>query len=99
MKRESKVEFHPPANLLEQVGESIQPGQNLELMTTFEAKGNGQWCIVSVEGVPFPGYDQQGNPTDGKEEHMPSESAFAKGVMGQMADQNRTSASSDSGGY
>jgi len=93
MKSTHKVEFSPPANLLEQVGQEMQAGQHLELMTQFAVKDNGQWCIVSVEGVPFPGYDQQGNPTDGKEEHMPSESAFAKGVMGQMADQT------GSGGY
>ncbi len=66
-----KVEFTPPPELLDQVGETLSPGQRLELFTEYAVKDDGRWCIVRVEGVPFPGYDADGNPTSGKEETMP----------------------------
>lgn len=66
-----RVEFTPPDKLLDQVGESLSPGQRLELFTEFTVKDDGRWCIVRVEGVPFPGYDADGNPENGKDESMP----------------------------
>lgn len=66
-----RTEFTPPDKLLDQVGESLSPGQRLELFTEFAVKDDGRWCIVRVEGVPFPGYDADGNPTNGKDESMP----------------------------
>jgi len=64
---EKRVEFTPPKALLEAIGEGVQPGQRLDNMRTeFAVKEDGRWCIVRVDGVPFPGYDYQGNPTDEK---------------------------------
>jgi len=69
--KSKKVEFTPPEALLDQVGETLSPGQRLELFTEYAVKEDGRWCIVRVEGVPFPGYDADGNPTDGKEDSAP----------------------------
>lgn len=57
----NKVEFTPPSELISQVGANIPDGTNVELMVNFRSKGD-KWCIAAVEGVPFPGYDAQGNP-------------------------------------
>jgi hypothetical protein len=67
--KSKKVEFMPPSEVTDQVG-AADAGTRLELMTTYNVKDNGQWCIVSIEGVPMPGYDAQGNPEGGKEDHM-----------------------------
>jgi hypothetical protein len=72
------VDFTPPSELTSQIGEAVEPGQRLELMATFAVKPNGDWCIASVEGVPFPGYDADGNPTDKPEEPMNPRSQFAE---------------------
>lgn len=62
------VEFSPPEEVTSQLGEA-PAGTRLELMTRFAVKDDGRWCIVSIEGVPMPGYDAEGNPT-GREEHL-----------------------------
>lgn len=67
MKSGKKVEFHPPDEVKAQIGE-VPPGSRLELMCNFAVKDDGRWCITSIEGVPMPGYDGEGNPE--KEEHM-----------------------------
>jgi hypothetical protein len=83
---ERRVEFVPPKALLDAVGEGVQPGQRLDNMRTeFAVKEDGRWCIVRVDGVPFPGYDYQGNPTDGKDESMPTgnfTAAYKRGMAG-----------------
>lgn len=66
--KSKKVEFTPPSEVTDQVG-SADPGIRLELMTTYAVKEGGTWCIASIEGVPMPGYDAQGN-AEGKEDHM-----------------------------
>lgn len=63
-----KVEFTPPSEVTTQVGEA-SPGTRLELMVNFAVKDDGKWCMTSIEGVPMPGYDAEGNP-EGKEEHL-----------------------------
>lgn len=81
-----KVEFVPPKELLDAIGEGVQPGQRLDNMRTeFAVKEDGRWCIVRVDGVPFPGYDYQGNPTDDKEETRP-EGKFKDTYRSAMAD-------------
>lgn len=57
-----KIDFNPPKALLDMVGEGIEAGQFIELMTTFQVKDNGNWCVVSWEGVPAPGYKDGGKP-------------------------------------
>lgn len=94
MKSERKVDFTPPKELISQVGQAIDPGQKLELMTTFAVKPDGKWCIASVEGIPFPGYDADGNPTDGQDEMPPRGNAFADKYQEHMGQVD-----SDSGGY
>jgi hypothetical protein len=67
--RTKPVEFKVPEEVSTQVGAAPE-GTRLELMTSYAVKDDGRWCIVSIEGVPMPGYDAAGNPTGGKEEHM-----------------------------
>lgn len=81
----TKVEFTPPEELLTQVGDGIATGTNLELMVNFRVKDNGQWCIASVEGVPFPGYDASGNPTGESEEKAPKGNQFADRYQQEMS--------------
>lgn len=64
------IEFKVPTEVLDQIGNAPQ-GTRLELMTSFEVKGDGRWCFVAIEGVPMPGYDGEGNPTD-KDEYLDS---------------------------
>jgi hypothetical protein len=80
----NKVEFQPPAELSAQIGEAVAPGTNLELMANFRVKEDGSWCIAAVEGVPFPGYDAQGNPVVGTEEKAPEGSKFAERYQQEM---------------
>lgn len=61
------IEFKVPEDVLSQIG-NVPEGTRLELMTTYAVKEPGRWCIASIEGVPMPGYDAQGNPD--KEEHL-----------------------------
>jgi hypothetical protein len=67
--KSKRVEFQPPSEVTDQIG-SAPAGTRLELMTTFAVKDDGKWCITGIEGVPMPGYDGEGNPTDKAEEHM-----------------------------
>lgn len=63
------IEFKVPDEVLGQIG-NVPEGTRLELMTSFAVKEPGRWCIVSIEGVPMPGYDAEGNPDRGKDEHL-----------------------------
>lgn len=91
---EKRVEFRPPKELLDAIGEGVQPGQRLDNMRTeFAVKDDGRWCIVRVDGVPFPGYDYQGNPTDEKDEGMP------KGKFMDTYQSAMTEGSTDTGAY
>lgn len=81
--KSKKVEFTPPDEVKDQIGD-IPAGTRLELMTRYAVKDNGRWCITSIEGVPMPGYDAEGNPTD-KEEHMEG-GDFAKKYQEHMAE-------------
>lgn len=63
------IDFTPWEELKTQIGD-VSPGTRLELMTRFAVKPNGKWCIVSIEAVPAPGYDSEGNPENEKQEHM-----------------------------
>ena len=65
--KSKKIDFTPPSEVTAQIGEAPN-GTHLELMTMYVVKGD-KWCIASIEGVPMPGYDAEGNET-GKEEHM-----------------------------
>lgn len=94
--KEKPIDFRPPPNLLEQVGQTVAPGTHMELMTTFVSKEDGRWCIASVEGVPFPGYDAEGNPTSGEQAHMDGENSFAKRYSAAMSE---PSARTEAGGY
>lgn len=53
------IEFEPPPALRNAVGEGVQPGQTMELMAEFRVKDNGNWCLITVEDVPMPGYDRK----------------------------------------
>lgn len=66
--KSKRVEFTPPEEVLEQIGQ-VPAGTRMDLMASFAVKDNGRWCITAIEGVPMPGYDGEGNPTD-KEEHL-----------------------------
>jgi len=72
-------------------------------MTKFGVKPDGKWCIKSVEGVPFPGYDELGNPTDEKEATYNRRSNFIEGYkkeMGMNANEDEMSQSmGEPGGY
>lgn len=83
MKSGKKVEFSPPDELKRYVGE-VSEGTPLELMANFRVKDDGTWCIASVEGIPFPGYDADGNPTSDKEKPMDTRSEFAGRVSSEM---------------
>lgn len=83
--KNSKVEFRPPDELSAQIGENVAPNTNLELMANFRVKEDGTWCIAAVEGVPFPGYDAQGNPTSEKEERAPEGNMVADRYAQEMA--------------
>ena len=63
------IDFKPEQILLDQIG-NVPPGTQLELMTKFMVKPNGDWCIVSIEAVPMPGFDGEGNPAYVKGESM-----------------------------
>ena len=63
------VEFKVPEAVLTQVGD-VPEATRLELMTSFAVKADGRWCIVSIEGVPMPGYDAAGNPDSDEDEHL-----------------------------
>lgn len=65
-----KIEFEPPPALKNVVGENVKSGQKLELMGTFQVKEDGDWCLVEVEGVAMPGYDDQSGP--GESEYVRS---------------------------
>lgn len=84
MKNSQKVEFQPPSELVSQIGESVAPGTNLELMANFRVKEDGTWCIAAVEGVPFPGYDAQGNPEGDREETAPQGNMVADRFQKEM---------------
>ena len=92
MTNRGKVEITPPAELWTQIGQSMDDGTHLELMTTFVKKGD-KLCIASVEGVPFPGYDADGNPTGEGEAAPPMASEFGKSYRGHMGQ------AEDGGGY
>ncbi len=80
MTKEKKVEVTPPTALLNQVGENLTEGSRLELMTEFAVKPDGRWCLVRTEGVPWPGYDADGNPV-GEEPSTAPTGNFAKNYM------------------
>lgn len=70
-----RLEFEPSPALRNMVGEGLKTGQKLELMGEFKVKENGDWCLVAVEGVAMPGY----------EEHSPSEpSNYVRSAMEHM---------------
>lgn len=83
--KNSKVEFTPPQDLVAWMGSELPEDTNIELMVNFRTKGNGQWCIASVEGVPFPGYDAQGNPSEEASEHMKGGSEFSERYEKEMS--------------
>lgn len=68
-----RIEFKPPPELASQVGENAKPGTKLELMGEFQVKENGDWCLVSVEGVAMPGYSEkhEGGYVNKAMENMP----------------------------
>lgn len=70
------IEFKPPPALKSAVGEGLQEGQRMELMGEFRVKDNGNWCLIAVEGVPMPGYDEA--------REYPEKSEFVKNYQGQM---------------
>lgn len=92
--KSKKVEFKPPQEVIDQIGQ-IPADTRLELMTRYAVKADGAWCIVSIEGVPMPGYDGEGNPTDAQE-HMEG-GDFAKKYQEAMASGNAGPAGG--GGY
>jgi len=81
--KNGKVEFKVPDELLKYVGEA-SPGTALELMANFRVKDDGRWCIASVEGIPFPGYDADGNPEESDDRPMEMKSEFAGRVENEM---------------
>lgn len=83
MKNSKRVEFKPPEELARYVGD-VSVGTPLELMANFRVKDDGTWCIASVEGIPFPGYDADGNPESDKHEAMEMKSEFAGNVSREM---------------
>lgn len=54
-----RLEFEPPPELRSIVGEGVKSGQKMELVGQFQVKENGDWCLVSVEGVAMPGYEDK----------------------------------------
>lgn len=73
-----RIEFKPPPALSGAVAEGVKPGSKLELMAEFQVKEDGNWCLVAVEGVPMPGYD------DEKAAPPPQESQYVKSAMENM---------------
>lgn len=59
-----RLEFQPSAELRSSVGESVQEGQTMELMSTFKVKENGDWCLIKIEDVAMPGYEDKGHPQE-----------------------------------
>jgi hypothetical protein len=95
-----RIEFTPPKELLDAIGEGVQPGQRLDNMRTeFAVKDDGRWCIVRVDGVPFPGYDYQGNPTDERDDTMPEGSKFIDSYKNAMAEGSTDTGAPEGGGY
>lgn len=58
-----QIEFTPPPALKTTVGEGLKEGRRLELMAEFRVKENGDWCLVAIENVPMPGYEDKAYPT------------------------------------
>lgn len=72
------VEFKPPEAVVQQVGEQAVTGDTFDLLTTFKAKPNGDWCIVEIEGVPMDGYKPD------NDEPQDKSGAFARNYQSAM---------------
>lgn len=82
-----EIEFDPPDKLKSMVGEGVEAGMAIELFTTYRVKKNGKWCITMWEGVPAPGYDESGNPSDKDDAYQrpgPFKNNYANAMGGGM---------------
>ena len=60
-----RIEFKPLPAMTQLAGEQVDEGDTFELLTTYAQKPNGNWCIVEIEGVKAPGYqDNEDKDTD-----------------------------------
>jgi hypothetical protein len=58
MNSSKRIEFRPSKAMMSMAGETVKIGDKFELLTTYQQKQNGDWCIVEIEGVKAPGYDE-----------------------------------------
>lgn len=73
-----KIEFTPPPAVKNTVGDGLKEGQRLQLMAEFRVKDNGDWCLVAIEGVDMPGYDDETDRT------YPASSQFVSNYQSQV---------------